>query len=66
MEAGYGWMDIFHGGWELVEVYFVWLRVFLDIFYGLTGVSECEWLGLNGGIFWINGGEWIFFTGGWW
>ena len=24
------------------------------------------WLGLNGGIFWINGGEWIFFTGGWW
>lgn len=50
MEAGYGWMDIFYGGWELVKVYFVWLRVFLDIFYGLTGVSE--------GTLWVVGVKW--------
>lgn len=48
IDGSWLWVDgHFYGGWELVEVYFVWLRMFLDIFYGLTGVSE--------GILWVVG-----------
>lgn len=52
-------MDIFYECWELVEVYFGWLGVFLDIFHGFAEVSR--------GTFWVGGVKWNYILGkqGW-